>query len=61
MILYFVVTNVILAEPIRNKTKEKLISACQKLKKELDKRGFIIKLHVVGNEVPIMHINSNES
>ena len=52
MMPYLVDSNVILAEPFRNKAKEELKSTCQKLKKELDKRGIIINLYVLDNADP---------
>ena len=53
MIIFFVDTNIILAEPFRNITKEELKVTHKKLKKkELDTRGFIMNLHILDNEAP---------
>ena len=50
MIVYVVDANLILATPFKNKTKTHLTEAYLKTKKELDKRGFIIDMHVLDNE-----------
>ena len=52
MMIYLVNANFILAERFRNKTKEELAPPHQKLEKELDKRAFVMNLHVLDNESP---------
>ena len=52
MIAYAVDSNVQLAEPFKNKTSQKLTDAYLKLKKEIDKRGFTIDMHILDNEAP---------
>ena len=44
--------NVVLAEPFKNKTSRQLTDTCLKLKKQIDKRGFAIDMHVLDNEAP---------
>lgn len=60
MIIYLTYANFILAEYFRNKIKEKLTSTYKKLKKELNKRGFIVNLHIPDNEAPEMHMEAIE-
>ena len=60
MIMYLVDSDLILAEPFKNKTKEDLTATHTKIKKELNKKGFVINLHVLDNEAPEMHRGSIE-
>ena len=55
MVVFAVDPNVILATAFQNKTKLHLTEAYLRIKKEINKRGFVIKLHILDNEAPEMH------
>ena len=61
MIIYLVDANVILAEPFKNKTSQQLTGTHLKLKKEIDKRGFPIDMHILDNEAPQLHRDAIEN
>ena len=60
MIIYLVDANVILAKPFKNKTNQQLTDTHLKLKKEIDKRGFPIDMHVLNNEAPQLYRDTIE-
>ena len=61
MVVYVVDPNVILATAFKNKTKLQLTEAYMKIKKELNKRGFVIDLHMLDNEAPEMYRDAIEA
>ena len=54
MVILHCESNTILAEPIKNRTQEKLSVALARIHTHLKKQGFIVKLHVLDNEAPPM-------
>ena len=61
IVVYVVDANVMLAAPFKNKTIQQLIEIYLKLKKEIDKRGFTINIHVLDNKAPELHVDTIEA
>ena len=61
MIICIVDANFMLAASLKNKTSQQLTETYLKLKKEIDKRGFTINMHVLDNEAPESHRDSIEN
>ena len=60
MIACVVDPNIILVVRFKSKTKEHLTAACLQIKKQINKRGFNINLHVLDNEAPELHRDAIE-
>ena len=61
MIAFILDNNVIIAEAFLNKIKHHLTAIYLKIKKQLNKRGFNILLHILDNEAPEMYRDAIES
>ena len=61
MIIYIVDANVALATSFNNKTSQQITETYLKLKKEIDKIGFTINMHVLDNEATELHGDAIEA
>ena len=61
MIAFIVDNNLILASPFKIKTKIQLTETYLKIKKDLDKRGIAINMHVLDNEASELYKEAMEN